>query len=57
MPKTGNNTTVGPSEHEFKTQKAKTLEGLADPGPDKSKKGGVDRPIADLLGYINNLPG
>ena len=36
MPK-NNNTTLGPTEHEFKTNKAKILDGLADPGPDKSK--------------------
>lgn len=40
----------------FQQRKAQVLSSLYDPGSDKSRKGSIDAPIADLVDLINKLP-
>lgn len=47
---------IGPSQRDFQSHKNQILAGLATDCPDKSKKGGVDAPIYDLLRFLNGIP-
>jgi tRNA wybutosine-synthesizing protein 3 len=40
----------------FQQRKTQVLSSLYDPGSDKSRKGSIDAPIADLVDMINKLP-